>query len=149
MRLYREVFFKYTVSRKTQPNNHPIYFVDTEVGSSIFYNDLIFEEENPTIVIVIKAKTDHQVEEIANQQDNVEDEMLNMRFYGVSSREGAGASVWINPPKIGRKLCSYNLSFDCTNNMAKYEALILGLKTLKELGARRMVVHGDYELVIN
>jgi ribonuclease HI len=33
--------------------------------------------------------------------------------------------------------------------MAKYEALILGLKTLKEFGARRMVVHGDYELFIN
>jgi hypothetical protein len=43
-RLYREVLLKYMVSRKTQPNNHPIYSVDTEVGSSIFYNDLSFEE---------------------------------------------------------------------------------------------------------
>jgi ribonuclease HI len=33
--------------------------------------------------------------------------------------------------------------------MAEYEALILGLETLKELGARRIVVHGDSELVIN
>jgi hypothetical protein len=41
-RLYREVFLKYMVSSKTQPNNHPIYSVDTEVGSSIFYNDLSF-----------------------------------------------------------------------------------------------------------
>jgi hypothetical protein len=43
--LYREVLLKYMVSSKTQPNNHPIYSVDTEVGSSIFYNDLSFEEE--------------------------------------------------------------------------------------------------------
>jgi hypothetical protein len=39
-RLYREVLLKYMVSSKTQPHNHPIYVVDTEVGSSIFYNDL-------------------------------------------------------------------------------------------------------------
>jgi hypothetical protein len=40
MRLHREVLLKYMVSRKSKPNNHPIYFVDTEIGSSIFYNDL-------------------------------------------------------------------------------------------------------------
>jgi len=33
--------------------------------------------------------------------------------------------------------------------MAEYEELILGLKTLKELGTRRIVLHGDFELVIN
>jgi ribonuclease HI len=31
----------------------------------------------------------------------------------------------------------------------EYEALVLGLKTLKEMGARRMFVHGDFELIIN
>ena len=33
--------------------------------------------------------------------------------------------------------------------MAEYEALILGLKVLKELGTKRIVVHGDSELIIN
>jgi ribonuclease HI len=51
--------------------------------------------------------------------------MWNMRFDGAASREGARAGVWINRPKIGMKLCSYKLDFDCTNNMAEYEALIL------------------------
>jgi hypothetical protein len=44
-RLYREVPLKYMVSSNTQPNNHPIYTIDTEVGSSIFYNDPSFEEK--------------------------------------------------------------------------------------------------------
>jgi ribonuclease HI len=35
------------------------------------------------------------------------------------------------------------------NNMAEYEALILGLKVLKELGARRIVVCGESELIFN
>jgi hypothetical protein len=42
--LYREVLLKYIVSSKTQPQNHPIYIIDTEVGSSIFYNDFSFRE---------------------------------------------------------------------------------------------------------
>jgi ribonuclease HI len=33
--------------------------------------------------------------------------------------------------------------------MVEYEALILGLKVLKELGAKRIVVCGDSELIIN
>jgi ribonuclease HI len=52
-------------------------------------------------------------------------------------------------PQIGHKMCSYKLVFDCTNNMAEYEALVLGLKALKEMGARRIVFHGDSELIIN
>jgi hypothetical protein len=35
-RLYREVLLKYMVSNKSHPNNHPIYSVEIEIGSSIF-----------------------------------------------------------------------------------------------------------------
>jgi len=38
------------VSNKSKPNNHPIYSIDIEVGSSIFYNDLCFEEEIPKVL---------------------------------------------------------------------------------------------------
>ena len=57
--------------------------------------------------------------------------------------------MWINHPKGDVKLCSYKLVFECTNNMAEYESLILGLKVLEELGAKRIVVLGDFELIIN
>ena len=43
---------------------------------------------------------------------------------------------------------AFNMNFKCTNNIVEYEALILGLNLLKKLGARRVVVHGDSELVI-
>jgi ribonuclease HI len=33
--------------------------------------------------------------------------------------------------------------------MVEYEALILGSKVLKELDAKRIVVHGDSQLIIN
>jgi hypothetical protein len=41
------------------------------------------------------------------------------------------------------------MAFDCRNNMDEYEALVLGLKALKEMGVKRIVVHGDSELIIN
>ena len=72
-----------------------------------------------------------------------------MSFDGVVCKEGVGARVCINPPKSNTKICSYKLSFDCTNNMAEYKALVLGLKTSKEMGDGKIVVHGDYELIIN
>jgi hypothetical protein len=59
-RLYREVLLKYMVSNKRKPKNHPFYYVDTEVGSSIFYNDLCFEEEEPkTVEFPVKDEYDH------------------------------------------------------------------------------------------
>jgi hypothetical protein len=68
-RLYREVLLKYMVSNKTQPNNHPIYSIDTEVGSSIFYNDLSFEEEEPTTIMTVDEETAWETTECADPKD--------------------------------------------------------------------------------
>jgi len=72
-----------------------------------------------------------------------------MNLDGVACREGAGVGIWINHPKGDSKLCPDKLVFECTNNMAEYEALILGLKVLEELGAKIIVVHGDSDLIIS
>ena len=72
-----------------------------------------------------------------------------MFFDGSVSKEGAGDGVWIISPNTEFKVYSYKLNFECTNNVAEYEALLLGLNALKKLGAKRIDVFGDYELVIN
>lgn len=46
------------------------------------------------------------------------------------------------------RICSYKLAFDCSNNEVEYEALIAGLKILRNLNAKRISVDGDFELVI-
>ena len=43
---------------------------------------------------------------------------------------------------------AYILNFRCTNNMAECEALLLGLKLVKKLGAIRVSVLGDSELIV-
>ena len=40
------------------------------------------------------------------------------------------------------------LSFDCTNNVAEYEACVLGLQTAMEKKIKSLIVYGDSALVI-
>ena len=70
-------------------------------------------------------------------------------FDGSATKIGAGAGVYIISPIRDFKALSYKLTFECTNNVAEYEALLLGLHALKDLGAQRIKVFGDAELVIN
>jgi ribonuclease HI len=79
----------------------------------------------------------------------MENEVWNMSFDGAVSREGDGYGIWVSPLEENTKLCSYKVTFECTNNMAEYEALILGLQVLKELGMQRIAVREDSKMIIN
>ena len=68
-----------------------------------------------------------------------------MSFDGSCRKAGSGASVWIHTTNIGH---SYKLYFQCTNNIAEYEALLLGLHLLKDLGTKKISLQGDSELII-
>ena len=46
------------------------------------------------------------------------------------------------------RACSYKLAFECSNNEAEYEAMIIGLKILRKLNAKRISIYGDSKLVI-
>ena len=47
------------------------------------------------------------------------------------------------------KLLSFKLYFECTNNVAEYESLILGLNALKTMKVGRIPIYGDSELIID
>lgn len=92
-RLYREVLLKYMVSNKSQPTNHPIYSVSTEMGPSIFFNDICSGAEETEIVLENKGILGQQSEEISEQQGDPEDQIWKMNFDGAACREGVGAGV--------------------------------------------------------
>ena len=61
-----------------------------------------------------------------------------MYFDGPISKEGACAGIWIISPNREFKVYSFKLNFECKNNLAEYEALLLGLNALKYLGAKSL-----------
>ncbi|KAM0978790.1 hypothetical protein ACFX2C_014721 [Malus domestica] len=77
------------------------------------------------------------------------DNYWTMYFDGSSTSFSAGVVIVIQSPNHNRWYFSLKLDFECTNNQAEYEALIIGLGILHDLRATRALILGDSELVIN
>jgi hypothetical protein len=60
---------------------------------------------------------------------------------------GAGAvAVLVAPSKV-RTCYATRLDFSCTNNIAEYEALLLGLRKLKAMRIRRAILKTDSQVI--
>lgn len=71
-----------------------------------------------------------------------------MDFDGSSASMGSGARVVLVSPEGEFFPYSYKLQFPNTNNIAEYEALILGLNMAQIKGIQNLHVKGDVELVV-
>jgi ribonuclease HI len=71
-----------------------------------------------------------------------------MFFDGASSSIGAGTGVIFISPCQETISLSYKMEFETTNNVAEYEALVLGMRDAKEMGIKEVSVFGDAELII-
>ncbi|KAM6580392.1 hypothetical protein CsatA_004166 [Cannabis sativa] len=69
-------------------------------------------------------------------------------FDGSSTTKGGGAGIVLTDPMGKNHIQAYKLSFDCTNNEAEYEALILGITVALKMEASKVVIRGDSKLVI-
>ena len=73
---------------------------------------------------------------------------LIMFFDGVARQEGAGASVVFVSPQRQILLYSFSLSELCSNNVAEYQASIIGLQMAIEKGISQLEIFGDSKLII-
>lgn len=171
-KLYSKTLMKYVVSTQERPQNFHIYSVHSDIDSFIFYNAETNQEDTsnnitakPKEIAILKENQNVQIHEISDKKDdldtlikkdsttldeNYEHEILwHLEFDGSVKKLGAGAGVWIyNLENDHAEGHAYRLNFKCTNNMVEYEALLLGLKLVKRLGAIRLSIMGDSELVI-
>ncbi|KAI5334732.1 hypothetical protein L3X38_024865 [Prunus dulcis] len=69
-------------------------------------------------------------------------------FDGSKTDKASGAGVVLEEPLGIRHCYSFQLDFQCTNNRAEYEALIIGLEMLVELGIQSVEILGDSMLVL-
>jgi hypothetical protein len=136
--LYREAQLAYIVSVEADPTNYPIFALDTDVGFS-----LLQLTDTPEAPFQIRKRPIFNYE-IPPPTAYV----WKMFFDGASSSKGAGAGVVFVSPCQETISLSYKLEFEATNNVAEYEALVLGLRAAKEMGIEGVAVFGDAELII-
>jgi ribonuclease HI len=60
---------------------------------------------------------------------------------------GAGAATVLVAPSKVRTCYAVKLDFSCTNNIAEYEALLLGLRKLKAMGIIRAILKTDSQVI--
>ena len=80
---------------------------------------------------------------------DVTHEYWTMYFDGSVMALGSGAGVVLISPDGSRLRYAIRLYFSASNNAMEYEALVNGLRITIELGATRLYVRGDSELVID
>ena len=68
---------------------------------------------------------------------------------GTSRALGAEAGILIVTPEGIRLEHSFKLGFRASNNEAKYEALLAGLRVVLDMGAQEVEVYSDSRLVVN
>ena len=68
---------------------------------------------------------------------------------GASSAMGAGVGIVIITLEGIQLEHSFRLGFRATNNEAKYEALLAGLRTVLGMNAREVKVNSDSQLVVS
>ena len=84
----------------------------------------------------------------STNQLELDDRFWFLYFDGSKTQEGSGESCILIDPYKNKHFLSCRLEFECTNNTAEYEALVLGLKKAIELEVRNLKPFRDSEIVV-
>jgi ribonuclease HI len=152
IRVNRERYLKFTVTDLNDPNEPYTPPADSpEVqGMDTFFGNFMAEVSpinNPQQQSEIIA----YVQPTASMQQSHEpdgNQIWSLYFDGSKSKEGAGAGCIIIDPAGNKTLMACRLEFECTNNIAEYEALLQGLRKALDMNIQNLVVFGDSEIVV-
>jgi ribonuclease HI len=80
---------------------------------------------------------------------DLDDYLWHMRFDGSCCSEGNGVGItFVSPARKFHNL-SYRLEFACSNNVADFKALLLGIENALNLGCGHLSVLRNFEIVVN
>ncbi|BFG32443.1 hypothetical protein CerSpe_187170 [Prunus speciosa] len=102
------------------------------------------EEAKPVNHKKESSKTDGTSAEPGQPTD-----MWQLRVDGASNQKGAGAGVVIITPDGTLLEQAIRFGFQASNNEAKYEALLAGLRLAKELAIKKLAIYSDSQLITN
>ncbi|KAJ4821053.1 Pol-polyprotein [Rhynchospora pubera] len=92
---------------------------------------------------------DFIVECTARQIENPKEEVWEVFVDGAASEKGSGVGVEIKGPKGEKFHYAIHLTFEVSNNVAEYEALLAGMRLMEAIGARSVRFYMDSQLVVN
>jgi ribonuclease HI len=108
-------------------------------------------EPSDQLLCIHSGLNDWFIQEGKLDMDTVEETegIWTLEFDGSHSSSGLGAGVVLTAPSGEVFYHSYRLEFRCTNNVAEYEALILGLNLAIDKGVTILEVKGDSDLIVS
>jgi ribonuclease HI len=128
-RLFRETERKYHIDDPKEPFNEFLCQVSNMGNFSICSN--------------FQASTEERFKD-----EKTSNKAWKMNFDGAHSRSGKGARIVLKSPTRKTYNFAFRIEFDATNNVAEYEALLLGLEIAKDMGIKILNIKGDSNLVI-
>ena len=114
--------------------------MEQDLGLTIMHMSV---DEAGSLPIKKPSNSKHKIENL-----DPENQIWKLFFDGSSSREGSGVGVVLISPTYQVISLSYKLEFETINNIAEFEALILGLKVTIEMGVNQISMFGDSKLII-
>ncbi|KAJ9175591.1 hypothetical protein P3X46_014133 [Hevea brasiliensis] len=90
---------------------------------------------------------DEHINEVDCEEEGPAD-VWEMYFDGAVNLSGNGVGTVLISPDGKHFPIAVKLRFDCTNNVAEYEACVMGLQAAIEMKIRKLEVYGDSALII-
>jgi hypothetical protein len=147
-----ERYLKFTVTELNDPNEPYTPPADSpEVqGMDTFFRNFTVEvspinnlQQQPEIIACTQPTAS-----IQQSHEPDRNQIWSLYFDSSKSKEGAGAGCIIIDPVGNKTLLACRIEFECTNNIAEYEALLQGLRNALDMRIQNLVVFGDSEIVV-
>ncbi|KAJ9167259.1 hypothetical protein P3X46_021923 [Hevea brasiliensis] len=85
---------------------------------------------------------------VVSSDNTVPNDVWEMYFDGAVNLSGNGIGAVLVSPDGEHFPIAVKLRFDCTNNVAEYEACVSGLQAAIEMKVKKLEVYGDSALII-
>ena len=105
-------------------------------------------EYRPRTATKAQALADFIAEFTTPEKANCQEDLWTINTDGSSTQHGGGAGIVITSFENDVLEYGVQLKFSITNNEAEYEALLAGLRIARALGAEKIVLKSDSQLVI-
>ena len=102
----------------------------------------------PRTAIKAQALADFIIKFTTLEDANCQEDLWTINTGGSSTQQGGGAGIVITSPENDVLEYGVQLKFSITNNEVEYEALLADLRIVRALGAEKIVLKSDSQLVI-